>query len=164
MKRAVRKFKETIEIRSSLVNRLRSHRYFPAGVLVCAILAASCIHVWQRVKVMALVKEVSYLRNENADLVDKVKKVSSEISPLEMASRIERYAMDTLGLQPVSADRLFTLAQRKAELPPPDDLAALTAAIKRIARHMPVVSPSTVNAGEVRPLRIDSTVVERDDE
>jgi len=163
MKRAMRKFKETVEIRSSLVNRLRSHRYFPVGVLVCAILAASCFHVWQRVKVMALVKEVSYLRNENADLIDDVKKTSSEISSLKMASRIERYALDTLGLQPISADRLFTLVRKKAEVHPPDDLAALTAAIKRIARYMPVVSPTTVNAGEVRPLKIDSAALERND-
>jgi cell division protein FtsL len=163
MKRAMRKFKETVEIRSSLFNRLRSHRYFPAGVLVCAILGASCFHVWQRVKVVSLVKEVSYLRNENADLIDIVKKTSSEISSLKMASRIERYALDTLGMQPVSADRLFTLERKKGETLPPDDLAALTAAIKRIARYMPVVSPSTVNAGEVRPLKIDSATLERND-
>jgi cell division protein FtsL len=163
MKRAVRKFKETVEIRSSLVNRLYSHRYFPVTILVCAVLAASCFHVWQRVKVMALVKEVSYLRNENADLIDNVKKTASEISSLKMASRIEQYARDTLGLQPISADRLFTLERKKAELPPPEDLAALAAAIKRIARYMPVVSPATVNAGEIRPLKIDSAALERSD-
>ena len=161
MKRAIRKFKETVEIRSSPINRLRSHRYFPAAVLVCAILAASCFHVWQRVEVMALVKEVSHLRAENTDLVNNVKKISSEISSLKMASRIQRYARDTLGLELISADRLFTLARRKAEAGPPDDLAALMTAIKRIGGYMPVVSPTTVHAGEVRPLEIDSAALER---
>ena len=112
---------------------------------------------------MGLVKEVSYLRKENADLIDDVKKTSSEISSLKMASRIERYALDTLGLQPISAERLFTLVREKTEVRPPDDLAALMAAIKRFARYMPVLSPTTVNAGEVRPLKIDSAARERND-
>jgi len=152
----MRKFKETVEIRSSVINRLRSHRYFPVGVFMCAFLAAACFHVWQRVKVLELVKEVSYLRVENSDLVNNVKKVYSEISSLEMGSRIELYACDTLGLQPITADRLITLAPKKAQTYPQDQFALLKAGIKRALRYAPVVKQTSATASELRPIEIDS--------
>ena len=62
MKEAVRRFKETIEIKSTIFNRVRSHRYFSISMLVAACLFAACFHVWQRVKVIELVKEVSQLQ------------------------------------------------------------------------------------------------------
>ena len=163
MRKAVRKFKETVEIRSSIINRFRSHRYFSAAVLVCVILAASCFHVWQGVKVMTLVKETARLRSENADLVNNIKKVSSDISSLEMASRILPYGRDSLGLKVVSADRLFTLAPKEARAERRDDLNALTVAIKRVARYMPVVSQTSVHASELRPLDIDYAALKGND-
>lgn len=162
MKRAIRKFKETVEIRSSVVNRLRSHRYFPIALLVCAFLAVACFHVWQRVKVLQLVQEVPRLRAENASLIDDAKKIHAEIASLTMASRIEQYASDTLGLQPIPADRLFTLVMNKAETGQADNLAVVLAAIKRVGRYIPVVSESRVRAGQLRTLDIDSSAYQEE--
>jgi len=157
MKKAIRNFKETVEIRSSILNRVRSHRYYLLVLLVCAFLVAACFHVWQRVKVLQLVQETSRLKAENAHLVDDAKKIYAEIVPLKTASRIERYAIDTLGLQLAPADRLFTLIEKEAETGRADDLALMLAAIKRLTRYLPVVSESKVNAGQIHSLEIDSS-------
>ncbi|MCK4373559.1 MAG: cell division protein FtsL, partial [candidate division Zixibacteria bacterium] len=106
MRKTVRKFKETVEIRSSVINRLRSHRYFPIAVLVTVFLMASVIHVWQRVHVLETVKQVSHLRAENEQLVDATSKLNVRLATLTAAGRIEKYAMDSLGLQPVAADQI----------------------------------------------------------
>lgn len=160
MKRAIRKFKETVEIRSSVINRLRSHRYFPVGVFICASFVAACFHVWQRVKVMDLVKEISYLKAENTDLVDYTKKVYFEISSLKMVSRIERYACDTLGLEVVSANHIITLAPEKTETTQLGKLATLAAAFKIMSKYFPIVTPTNVNAADLHQLKIDSTAHE----
>ena len=159
MKEAVRKFKETVEIRSSWVNQWRSHRYFLVTILIAAVLAASCLHVWQRVKVMGLLQEVEHEQQEHADLLDRLKKTRSQIASLQAASRIQAYARDSLGLELIAADRLLTLSYPENPLPPPDDLAALASAVKRVARYLPVVSPTSAYAGEPRSLEIDSSVL-----
>lgn len=156
MKETVRKFKETVEIKSSIINRVRSHRYFPATLLFCVFLSAACIHVWQRVKVVELVKEVGQLRAENLELLDIRKKMHSEIAALSTASRIETYAADTLGLQRVKADRLFTLVSEKADYEQPDDLKLLLYAISRVAEAVPTVSENTAMARGVENLNLDS--------
>jgi len=158
MKEAVRKFKETVEIRSSVLNRLRSHRYFYVGLLVGAILLACCFHVWQRVRVIRLVKETSHLRAEKKSINDNYKKVCSDIAALSMSARIENYARDTLGMIPVKADHLYTLVKNKKEPSLPDDeLMVMFSAVKRIAKYMPVVVESKASAGEAPAIRFDST-------
>jgi cell division protein FtsL len=158
MKKTIRQFKETIEIKSSIFNRIRQHRYFPAVLLLTAVLSAACVHVWQRVKVMELVHEVALLKKENAGIMDAKKKLYSEMATLSMAGRIERYAEDTLGLKLVTADRMLTLVKEKEVTPPPDELERMFSAIKRVTRYMPVVTPSTANAEGVEGIRVDSTL------
>jgi cell division protein FtsL len=156
VKEAVRKFKETIEIRSSILNRLRTHRYFPLTVLVLTVLLASFVHIWQRVRVIELVKEVSHLEHENKSLVDDYKKTYSEIASLSMATRIEAYARDTLGMRPVSADHLYTLIPDKNVPHQPDEFSVMVSAIQRVARYMPVVSENEAGAAEIRLIKFDS--------
>jgi cell division protein FtsL len=157
MKEAVRRFKETIEIKSTIFNRLRSHRYFSISVLVAACLFAACFHVWQRVKVIELVKEVSQLQAENKSLLDDYKKVHSDIASLSMASRIERYARDTLGLAPVEVDRLYTLVRGDRPAADHDELVVMLSAIKRVADYMPVVAETRADARVLHGVRFDST-------
>jgi cell division protein FtsL len=156
MKKAVRKFKETLEIRSSLWHRVRTHRFSPIILLLCAFLVAACIHIWQRVRVIQLAKDVGRLRAENVVLIDESKKIRSDIASLQMGSRIERYACDSLGLQPIAADRLFTLARKEAKASQADDLDLLATAINNISRHLPVVTGNEVNAGQVQFRGIDT--------
>lgn len=156
MRETVRKFKETVEIRSSIFNRVRSHRYFPATLLFCVFLSAACVHIWQRVKVVELVKEVAELKAENAELLDIKKKMRSEIATLSTSSRIEKYAVDTLGLQRIKADRLFTLVSEKADYEQPDDLKLLLYALNRVADAVPTVSENSAMARGVENLKLDS--------
>lgn len=156
MRETVRKFKETVEIRSSVLNRLRSHRFFPPALLFLVFLSAACVHVWQRVKVVELVKDVSELQRENAELLDAKKKIHSEIAALSRSSRIESYATDTLGLKPVSADRLFTLVPNKVSYEQPDDLELLLYAINRVTESVPTISENRAMAGGVDNLKLDS--------
>ena len=153
MRKPVRKFKETIEIRSSTVNRVLSHRYFPAAILVTLFLAMCVVHVWQRVCVLELVKDVSRLRAENNQLIDASSKLNVSLAGLSSAGRIERYARDTLGLKLAVAGQVYTLIGEEEKIPQPDDLATMFQAIERVTRYVPAISPSRATAGDLRRLR-----------
>jgi cell division protein FtsL len=153
--RSVRKFKETVEIRSQLLTRLQSHRYFPVALIVTLILVAACVHVWQRVMVISLVREVSLLEKENRGLVDDTHKVQSQIAALSMSARIERYAADTLGLKRVDADRLFTLVPEAVNTVPADELATMLSSIKRVAQYLPALSQTQAGAQELQPIKFE---------
>ena len=157
MKKKIRTFEETLEIRSSRLNRLRSHRYFWVGLLASAFLLVSCFHIWQRVKVMQLLKDVSRLQTENAYLVNEAKKLNAEIAALMMASRIEQYAADSLGLRLATADRLYTLVERKSGVRRMDDLDLVTTALSRLARYLPVVTENEARAGQTLTPQLDTT-------
>ncbi len=154
-KKPVRKFKETVEIRTSLTNRILSHRYLPAALLVIMFVAGCFIHVWQRVRVLELVKDVSSLRAENNRLIDASSKLNIRLAELSSASRIERYAQDSLGLRIPKADQVYSLLGKEEELVEPDELATLFQAIERVTRYVPAIAPSHATAGDLRPLRPD---------
>ena len=157
---SVRRFKETLDMSSPLVRRIRSHRYFPMGAIAVVVLAVACMHIWQRVAVIQLVKDVAGLRAENHRLVDENKKVQSDIASLAMASRIERIGRDSLGLQPISPERLLTLVRSSEENLSPDELATMFSSIKRVAQYLPSLSQTQAAAAELRPLRFDTVVSE----
>jgi len=156
MRKPVRKFKETIEIRSSPINRIRSHRYFSIGLLSLTFMLACFVHIWQRVCVLELVKDVSHLRLENASLLDDATKLHAEIASLCMASRVENRARDSLGLAVVTADRMYVLVKEDGDEPEPDELAVMLSAIERVTRHMPVISSNSAAAKDLRRINLDS--------
>ncbi len=125
-------------------------------VIALALLAAACVHVWQRVMVIELAKEVATLRGENRSLVDDTRKLRSEIVALSMATRIERYAVDSLGLQPVTADRLLTLVKESEKDIPYDELTVMFSSIKRIADYLPVLTEAEATARDLRPIKFDT--------
>jgi cell division protein FtsL len=155
MAKSVRQFKETIEFRSLPLHRLRSHRYFAAAVIAAVVLVAACIHVWQRVVVINLVKEVSALDKENRSLVDDAHKIQTDIAALSMATRIELYALDTLGLQRVRADHLYTLIPEATREFSSDDLTTMISSIKRVAECLPVLTEAQAAAQELQPIRFE---------
>ena len=157
MKKSMRRFSETVQIQSSILNRFRSHRYFPLAMLVVIVLLASCIHIWQRVMVLDLVHKVSCLKIDNASLIDDARKVHSDIAFLSSSARIEQYASDSLGLKTVPAERLYTLIRTRQEISEPvDDIAVVLAAVKRVAAYIPSVTRANVTAGELPQTTIDS--------
>ena len=156
MNKPVRKFAETVQIRASLMHRVRSHRYFPLALLVLVLLMISSVHIWQRVRVLALLTEVDSLAAENVEMADQAVKIEAEIARLGMHERIEHYAADTLGLLPISADRIFTLYRDDEPPEPPDQLAVVVKAIERVGAHMPTIIENDANAGEAARLRADN--------
>lgn len=158
MREAVRKFKETVEIKSSRFNKLRSHRYFAVTVFAVCALLVFCFHVWQRVRVVNLVHEVSLLRQENESLLDSKKKLHSKISRLSTATRIQIYASDSLGLQPVPAEHLRTLMPLRQRQHQPDELQQMITTFQRFADFMPVVEETKAKAGIIEDIEIDSTL------
>ena len=155
MKSAIRRFKETVEIQHSVINRLRSHRYFPAALLIAGMLVASCFHIWQRVQVLGLVTEVSRLQREQAALINELNRVRSNVASLSMASRVERYAVDSLGMEPVGAKRLFMLVRREAATTEIDQLQQIYSAARRLADYVPVLSQSRARAGNLESIMFE---------
>lgn len=161
MVNAVRSFWQTINMRSSTVHRLRSHRYFPLAMVAVALLLISCLHIWQRVTVLDLVHEVSKLENEQEMLLDNTKKMYGHVAELSMSHRIRQYAVDTLGMQPVSMDQLYTVERDEPTLSDPDDLAMMITAIKRVVSQLPTIAQENVSAAELQQVKIDSSVYPR---
>jgi len=157
MRRPVRQFKEIIDIKKSVIIRLRTNRHLPYVLLTLTFLTAACIHIWQRVHVLELVRNVSQLNKEQSLLDDELKKVNSDIAALSMESRIEKYAMDSLGMSPVPADKLYTLVPDHNIGYKKDDFHAMLDAIKRVTDYVPRPSENSALAGEPSMIRIDST-------
>ncbi len=150
--RTIRSFTETIEIKSLLLQRIRSHRYFVPVTVAALILALACIHVWQRVVVIELAKDVASLKQDNRRLVDVARKLQSETASLTMSSRIETYARDSLNLQSVTFDRLYTLVPGHDQTLPEDELSILLSSIKRVGEYLPAVSEAQAEQRDLRPI------------
>jgi cell division protein FtsL len=153
----IRKFKETVEIRSSLVNQVRSHRHFSLAILIAVVLMACCIHVWQRVKVKELVQDVASLTAEREGLIDRSRKTYSDIAELSLAVRIQNYATDSLGLSLVESNRMYTLLREdRPAVTPDNEMATLVSALQRVTAFLPVVVESQASAAEVDMVKFDS--------
>jgi len=163
VKNPVRLLLETSAIRASLLHRIRTHRFFPLTALIAALFLVACIHVWQRVKVVELVKINGRLRLENAELIDETRKAYSQIARLSLASRIESYALDSLGMKPVDADRIFTLVPTDKPAAPQDELGGVINAVRRLDACVPVVSQTQAAAGEVSVINIDTLMLHQED-
>lgn len=157
MQQTIRQFKEMMDIKGSIYNRLRKNRFMPYVMLAIVFLTAACIHIWQRVHVLELVTEVSQLSKEQSVLEDELKKINSDIAELSMESRIEKYAIDTLGMMPVPADRLYTLVPDAEYSYQKDDFHKMLDAIKRVADYVPRPSENSALAGEPSMIKIDSS-------
>ena len=153
----VRKFKETVDLQSNALHRVRNYKYFPATVLVLIFLAVACFHIWQRVYVMSLVREVAVMREENRLLIDLSRKIHTDIASLSMNSRIEQYAQDSLGLSLVSASHQLTLKRPKATPKKQDRLDMILTSLENVGKYLPTLSGNPVNAVELKPIKFDST-------
>lgn len=158
MNRSVRTFKETVDMRRFSLRKLKSHRYAAAIGIGALLMALACAHIWQRVTVIQLAKDVTRLQTEHREILDQSRKLNSEISALSMAARIELYAVDSLGLESVPTGRLYTvLTEKKSDHPvPADQYASLVSAIKRVSDHLPVLTQTEVSAEVIDSLRFDS--------
>ncbi len=169
---SVRRFKESADLRSGFLKRLGAHRYFPIGVVTILAIAVACGHIWQRVIVLDLLKDVTRLEADQRTLIDDARKLRSEIDQLSMAARIETIALDSLGLEHVHTDRLLTLVPPPQKKPATvieqrDEFTTMISSIKRVAKYLPSISETEAKASEItpaiRPLKFDSTAVKESD-
>lgn len=143
--------------------RMRQHRNFPLGILVLAVLTVSVVHIWQRVQVIELAKEVGTLRAENQALLDDTKKINSEISRLSMAAHIETFASEELGMSSVTAERLYTLVDTPLEaVDSADEFAIVVQSLKRLIDYLPATSEAHAISSDLRPVHFDTPVKESD--
>ncbi|PWB75328.1 hypothetical protein C3F09_02905 [candidate division GN15 bacterium] len=157
MATSLRKFKETVEMRAGFFHRVRTHRHFSTGLVLAVFVIVACIHVWQRVHVIRLSQQVGALREENRNLIDATKKVRSEVAALSMGSRVESYAADSLGLLPVTAERLVIIDRdQPTKEVKADELGTVLSSIKRVSDHLPVLSEAQAEPAEFQPIRFDS--------
>jgi len=126
-------------------------------MIFVVILLTACIHVWQRVVVIGLVKDVSALQKESHRYVDEVHKVHSEIASLSMAARIESYAADSLGLQRATPDRIYTLVPKVSDGATADQFATMLSSIRRVADYLPVLNQAQAETQELQPIKFESS-------
>lgn len=158
MKRSVRQFKETLDLQQGKLQRLRSNPYLPAGLLLCALSLVACLHVWQRVHVLRLVGEVEQLTVDQQLLQDETRKLQVEVATLSMASRIQTYAADTLGMRPIQTERPLLLERRDTVIRRSNDFQTMLASLQRVVDYLPVLSEATATAGETPTPKFDSVM------
>jgi len=139
MKISVQRYRATGNLKNSLKKRLVSSRSLIPALIVSSIILLACLHIWQRVYVMGLVKEVSVLEKENKNLKDLVKKTRVEIVELSRLSRIEKIAVEELGLTRTSSENLFTLSVNREEKKS-EGLDDVVTSLKKIADNLPVLN------------------------
>lgn len=152
----IRTFTETVELKGLPLQRIKSHRYFVPITIATVLLTVACFHIWQRVVVINLVKEVSSLKQENRQLVNVARKLHSETAALTMSNRIEAFARDSLKLQSVSLDHLYTLVPGNSEPKTEDELSLLFSSIKRVGEYLPAVSEAQAEERDLRPIHIET--------
>ncbi|PKK84138.1 MAG: hypothetical protein CVT49_04900 [candidate division Zixibacteria bacterium HGW-Zixibacteria-1] len=139
MKISVQRYRATGGFRKSLKKRLVSSRTLIPAMIVGSIILLACLHVWQRVYVMGLVKEVSVLEKENNNLKDLVKKSNMEITELSRLSRIEEIATEQLGLTRTGSENLYTLSISRDDYKA-EGLDDVVTSLKKIAENLPVLN------------------------
>jgi len=139
MKISVQRYRATGNLKNSLKKRLVSSRSLIPALIVSSIILLACLHIWQRVYVMGLVKEVSVLEKENKNLKDLVKKTRVEIVELSRLSRIEKIAVEELGLTRTSSENLFTLSVNREDKKS-EGLDEVVTSLRKIADNLPVLN------------------------
>ena len=139
MKISVQRYRATGNLKNSLKKRLVSSKSLIPAIILASIILLACLHIWQRVYVMGLVKEVSILERENKNLKDLVKKTHVEIVDLSRLSRIEKIAVEELGLTRTSSENLYTLCVNREENNS-EGLDEVVTSLKKIADNLPVLN------------------------
>lgn len=148
MKISVERYRATDSIRKSLKKRLVSSRTVIPVLVIGSLIVLACLHIWQRVYVMRLVKEVSVLEMENRQLTDIVKKANLEILELSSLSRIEKIAGEQLQMSGTRSENIFTLTFRESP-PGPEGLHDVISSLQKVADHLPSLSESNAETIDI---------------
>ncbi len=148
MKISVERYRATDSIRKSLRKKLVSSRSVIPVLVVGSLILLACLHVWQRVYVMGLVKEVTVLEKKNKDLTDTVKKANLDILELSSLSRIEKIAGEQLHLSGTRSENIYTLTFKERQ-PAPEGLRDVISSLQKVAEHLPTLSESNAETTDI---------------
>ena len=141
MKISVKRYRATDSIRKSLKKKLVSSRTVIPVLVVGSLIILACLHIWQRVYVMHLVKEVTVLEKENKQITDIVKKANLEILEFSSLSRIEKIAGEQLQMSGTRSENIFTLTLKEST-PRPEGLHDVISSLQKVAEYFPTLSES----------------------
>jgi len=148
MKISVQRYRATNKLRNSLKRQLVSSRYLLPALIVLTLVLLPCINIWQRVYVLNLVQEVSNLEKEHSKLNDLLKKAQADVVDFSRLSRVEKLAIEQLGLARVNSENMFTLRIDKAYLQP-EGIDEVVHSLKKIADNLPVLTESRAETGAI---------------
>jgi len=112
-------------------------------LFVVVFVLFACVHIWQRVYVLGLVKEVGGLEKEREVLTDLSKKTNAEIMDLSRVSRVEQIASRDLGMARTSTENMLTLVVKKSPtIKKQGELDNVVSSLKKLADNLPVINES----------------------
>ncbi len=141
MKKGSNNFRPIKRVRNSFVRQILTGKRLIPGAIIAMLIVLACIHIWQRVYVMELGREVSVLRKTNHDLTDLLKKKHSEITEFSRLSRIEKIAGEKLNLGRTSSENMYTII-REESYKEINGIENLLHSLKKVADNMPVINES----------------------
>jgi len=143
VKISLQRYQSTDKFRRSWSKKLVSSPALLPILFVVVFVLFACVHIWQRVYVLGLVKEVGGLEKEREVLTDLSKKTNAEIMDLSRVSRVEQIASRDLGMARTSTENMLTLVVKKSPtIKKQGELDNVVSSLKKLADNLPVINES----------------------
>lgn len=143
MKISLQRYQSTDKFRRSWSKKLVSSPALLPILFVVVFVLFACVHIWQRVYVLGLVKEVGGLEKEREVLTDLSKKTNAEIMDLSRVSRVEQIVSRDLGMARTSTENMLTLVVKKSPtIKKQGELDNVVSSLKKLADNLPVINES----------------------
>ena len=139
MKLSIQRYRATGNLKKTLGKRIVSSKTIIPVIFIGSLIILGCLHVWQRVYVMSLVKTVRSLEKDNKELRDILKKTDMDVIDLSRLARIEPIAVDELGLRKTSTENMFTLTLDYSRQER-QGINEVVSSLKKIADNLPVLT------------------------
>jgi len=143
VKISLQRYQSTDKFRRSWSKKLVSSPALLPILFVVVFVLFACVHIWQRVYVLGLVKEVGGLEKEREVLTDLSKKTNAEIMDLSRVSRVEQIVSRDLGMARTSTENMLTLVVKKSPtIKKQGELDNVVSSLKKLADNLPVINES----------------------
>lgn len=148
MKLSIQRYRATGNLRNSLRKRIVSSKTIIPAIFVGSLILLGCLHVWQRVYVMSLVKNVRLLEKDNRQLRDVLKKTDMDVIDLSRLARIEPIAVDELGLKKTGNENMFTLTLDYSRQER-QGINEVVSSLKKIADNLPILNETRAAESDI---------------
>ncbi|MFQ5607368.1 MAG: hypothetical protein ACE5GA_05430 [Candidatus Zixiibacteriota bacterium] len=133
---------------SGLIRRLVSSRLMTSIFVLSLLLAGSCLYIWQRVRALDLIAEVSLLEKVNREYRDQLLKVEADVVQLESLSRIDSLAQEQFGLRRAQLGRVYAVRFPEQSVGE-NGIRELWGALRKSFAGMPTIESAEVAAQEL---------------